>query len=207
MTWENESDRVMTMRTAYTCKYRNQDIKYRRFLPLYGIFCIADGELYGYVENSFSMSFDKTRVRVWSLIDAQYHLKELFKNRKDKTKKYFIYRLTRRSSSARIIADFSLWKSPTIVKFDWRNIPFHKNTDVLLACPFCGKAAELKEASWTGVEYVRCPNKECPAKPDTYRFAEGAYKGMTQGEAKQWNIKTWNTRYTNAERDAQTERT
>ncbi len=68
-----------------------------------------------------------------------------------------------------------------------------ENTE-LKPCPFCGAAAELTEASWFSVEYVRCPNKECLVKPDTYRFTDGMYFGMTDAEAKDWNIKAWNTR-------------
>lgn len=65
---------------------------------LYGLFKIIDGEYLGYVEHSFFMSWEKDKVRIWDIKNANYHLA--------KNPNAFLIRLTRTNSP--ILCD---WKS------------------------------------------------------------------------------------------------
>ena len=125
------------MRSAFLKKYKRGDIplvKDYRFVTLYGLFSESDGKIRGYIENSFSMSFSDVRVRAWRLEDAEYYLKKFITKQSyakakgiDYGRKYFIYRLTRKSPDAMITCDFSEWKQSDIRNFKWRNIPFIYN--------------------------------------------------------------------------------
>lgn len=82
--------------------------KPKSFIALYGVFCQnPDGTIYGYVEGSFSMSWHTSQVRLWKLQDALYYLNRLNKQSHGGRTKFFIYRLTRKSPRARIVADFT----------------------------------------------------------------------------------------------------
>lgn len=127
------------MRWEYIGKYKKDDPeRTNRFVPLYGLFYEKDGVIWGYIEQSFSMAFDRGRVRAWRLRDAQLYLRIYLRKFQeeqrqgkrrgfDSGRKYFIYRLTRKSPSAIIKFDFSRWKNPNIKNSEWRNIPFVTN--------------------------------------------------------------------------------
>jgi len=88
----------------------NKGEKRLPYMALYGLFRQdPDGTIQGYIENSFSMGWSTERVRLWGKSNAQHYLNEHVRKCKkygnpDNTR-FFIYRLTRRSPNARIIAD------------------------------------------------------------------------------------------------------
>ena len=97
--------------------------KKRGPIQLYGIFKIENGQYFGYTENSFSMGWEKNKVRVWLKKDTDYQLKA------NKNKNIFLLRLTRTNSP--IICDFKTrhdqYKTKTLRKYDGRNVGFVMN--------------------------------------------------------------------------------
>jgi hypothetical protein len=90
---------------------------------LYGLFTYdTNGFLVGFVENSFSMSWRKDRVCVFSSQSAEYYLKKYVKQGA------FIVRLTKQNKSIPIKVFIKEWagqhKPPYGKKFDRRNIRF-----------------------------------------------------------------------------------
>ena len=112
--------------------YPYKAIQDKKYVALYGIFRkdLRTGEIQGYTEHSFHMSFSAERVRLWSLSDAQYFIKKDFTDRDDKNYKYFIYRLTKRGDNDSIVADFKERKecylSRGLKKFEFRNVKFYR---------------------------------------------------------------------------------
>lgn len=51
--------------------------------PLYGIFLRENGVLMGYVEDSFSMSFNKEYVRLWPKADIEFWNKRICRDKRD----------------------------------------------------------------------------------------------------------------------------
>lgn len=65
--------------------------------------------------------------------------------------------------------------------------------DDLEHCPWCKKPAEIHQASWTGIDYVRCPNKKCPVKPNTYNDRNMKNdKELSFLQVRLKNIRRWN---------------
>lgn len=98
----------------YDLKYNKA--KNRKFFPLYGIFkkC-PDGQILGYRENSFCMSWCSSTVRLWAFPEV-VRIFESLKSRDG----VFIYRLTRKSKDAKIVADFKTRKEKLVEKYDKR---------------------------------------------------------------------------------------
>lgn len=99
--------------------------KRRGPISLYGIFKIQNGVYLGYVENSFCMSWEKNKVRVWSL----KQVKRIFSDPKMREDNPFIIRITRTTSP--VICDFKTrqdqCRAGTIRKYDGRNVGFVMN--------------------------------------------------------------------------------
>lgn len=99
----------------------------KKFVALYGVFCqMPDGSIMGYTENSFSMSWSFDKVRLWTKETALLYIEEFHSKPNPDGRKYFIYRLTRKSKSARITADFTDYlRNPS--KYTYRNVTFKIN--------------------------------------------------------------------------------
>jgi hypothetical protein len=61
----------------------------------------------------------------------------------------------------------------------------------LRCCPFCGSYPIIKQASWTGVYYVKCSNEKCLVSPTTYDV-DKFKKGMTFQQILDFTVKAWN---------------
>lgn len=117
----------------YAIKY--DGFKNRKFMPLYGIFCITNdnpASIIGYVENEFSMDWAK-RVRMYNLKDAKKTLANIRKDyKKHPENKFFIYKLTSRSLKSLISIDFKdrLKKLTELYdKYQFRNLAFTVNVE------------------------------------------------------------------------------
>ena len=121
------------MNNKYYRIFADPDSHPRKFIPIYGLFYQdSNGDIFGYVENSFSMSWSKEFVRGWDLKAALYYYNKYTKKKSKNTKipgdvKYFIYRLTRRPKVATIVPLFAQ-RIANIkdrqISYYFRNIPF-----------------------------------------------------------------------------------
>jgi hypothetical protein len=103
--------------------YFNKTENNKSFYALYGVFLEKEGQILGYIEQSFSMAWSEKYVRLWSRRDAEIYKKKLEKEYKN----VFIYRLTRKSPNAKIVADLKKRKSSLANKYDkflFRNVEF-----------------------------------------------------------------------------------
>lgn len=91
---------------------------------IYGIFKRDEkGNLLGYVENSFSMSWEKDSVRVWRKNDGPAIFQADFRAKKNK-EKAFLVRLNSKSSPVTINGWKPMGPQYTAPKRQWRNAPF-----------------------------------------------------------------------------------
>ena len=123
---------MKSMRYLYNVTYHGKDKwKSSKYVPLYGVFSRSGGPygpIIGYIENSFSMGWSNTSVRLWDLWNAEHYLKELKKKYPEAD--IFIYRLTRKSPNAMITAQLSERTKKLMSGHDkrsFRNCPFVVN--------------------------------------------------------------------------------
>lgn len=100
---------------------RNKYSKFKKekYSPIYGIFSIFEGKLYGYIENSFSMSWSDNRVRIEK---EPVNLKTW--GSAPTTPNAFIIRLSKQHPTVKIGPDTYEIKvefKPTGHSYDWRN--------------------------------------------------------------------------------------
>jgi hypothetical protein len=119
-------------RWAYQGKYLNYSSERnlspnKKFYALYGIFRRSpNGEIEGYVENSFSMGWSDKAVLTMNHSMAIKDLNKMLSNKDHKPYlkrgwKYFIYRVTRKSDKAVIQVTPPPLKCG---KYEWRNWKF-----------------------------------------------------------------------------------
>jgi len=92
---------------------------------IYGIFKRdKDGTLLGYVENSFSMSWEKNHVRVWRGVRDGTGVFALDFIKKPNKESAFLVRLNSKKSPVTIEGWNPMGKDFTAPKRQWRNAPF-----------------------------------------------------------------------------------
>ena len=121
----------------YSVKYsENKELARRmrksNFIKTYGLFIETNGIIYGEVENSFSMSWTRNYVKVYTEL-ALPHLELRVQNYKKKSHKMFILRLGRKDKNMPIHVDFKKRADEWVKsrsKYVIRNVLFYMKNDI-----------------------------------------------------------------------------